>query len=61
VKSKTFCGAWGGKEMATRREFENLREKMQSTLEMMFYEGYMINTAYLFLIDYIDSVYGSWL
>ena len=37
MKSKTICGAWGGKETATGREFENLREKMQSTLKMMFY------------------------
>jgi hypothetical protein len=33
VKSKTNCGAWGGKEMATRREFEHLQEKMQSALK----------------------------
>ena len=37
VKSKTICGAWHGKETATGREFEHLREKMQSTLKMMFY------------------------
>jgi hypothetical protein len=50
VKAKTICCAWGGKEMATGTEFENLCEKMQSTLEMLFYKGYMVNTAYLFLI-----------
>jgi hypothetical protein len=37
VKSKTICGAWGGKEAATEREFENLCENMQATLKMMFY------------------------
>jgi hypothetical protein len=37
VKSKTIFGAWHGKETATGREFEHLREKMQSTLKMMFY------------------------
>jgi hypothetical protein len=58
---KTICGAWGGKETATGREFEQLHEIPKHQRNLILNDVLLrihVNTAYFFLIDYIDSVYG---